>query len=303
MLHSEYDCLHGFAGREQVRPRGGRIRQSVFAQPRRQPVSRAGRIAPVASAAAGGSGSRRENRDSRASPIGSPGKPSSATRRCKRPWTRPIERAEEHLGVVAGHQPVGPVVGSRVPPFPMVRESITGCRGGPISSWFLRRRTKRWCREWKEHNLDGFAAAICGQEIGTKEECLGCASQYPPGHALMIGDAPGDYKAAKANDALFYPINPGDEESSWQRSSTRGSSDFSRAPSPRLPAADRGRVRPPPARVAALAGVGQSLAELAENSCRSMSLAKPQANSSPFRQNILHNGLIAQRIGTTRAAA
>ena len=33
----------------------------------------------------------------------------------------------------------------------------------------------------------------------------------------MIGDAPGDRKAAKANGALFYPINPGSEEACWQR--------------------------------------------------------------------------------------
>jgi hypothetical protein len=33
----------------------------------------------------------------------------------------------------------------------------------------------------------------------------------------MIGDAPGDLKAARANNALFYPINPGDEDSSWKR--------------------------------------------------------------------------------------
>jgi hypothetical protein len=33
----------------------------------------------------------------------------------------------------------------------------------------------------------------------------------------MIGDAPGDMKAARSNNALFYPINPGDEEASWKR--------------------------------------------------------------------------------------
>ena len=33
----------------------------------------------------------------------------------------------------------------------------------------------------------------------------------------MIGDAPGDYKAAAANNALFFPINPGHEEASWTR--------------------------------------------------------------------------------------
>jgi hypothetical protein len=33
----------------------------------------------------------------------------------------------------------------------------------------------------------------------------------------MIGDAPGDYKAAVANKALYFPINPGAEEASWRR--------------------------------------------------------------------------------------
>jgi hypothetical protein len=35
----------------------------------------------------------------------------------------------------------------------------------------------------------------------------------------MVGDAPGDLNAAKARDvgALFFPINPGAEEESWQR--------------------------------------------------------------------------------------
>ena len=59
--------------------------------------------------------------------------------------------------------------------------------------------------------------AICGQEVGTKKESLAAAKKYPPNHALMIGDAPGDYKAAVANNCLFFPINPGDEEASWKR--------------------------------------------------------------------------------------
>ena len=38
-----------------------------------------------------------------------------------------------------------------------------------------------------------------------------------PQHVLMVGDAPGDMKAAKANDVLFYPILPGREVESWKR--------------------------------------------------------------------------------------
>ena len=72
-------------------------------------------------------------------------------------------------------------------------------------------------REWDEHDLTKYVVAICGQEIGTKNECLHVARYYPPCHALMIGDAPGDHKAADANGALFFPVNPGDEEASWKR--------------------------------------------------------------------------------------
>ena len=39
---------------------------------------------------------------------------------------------------------------------------------------------------------------------------------------LMVGDAPGDHKAATANKALFFPINPGTEEQSWKRLHTEG---------------------------------------------------------------------------------
>jgi hypothetical protein len=33
----------------------------------------------------------------------------------------------------------------------------------------------------------------------------------------MIGDALGDLKAARDNNALFFPIVPGREEQSWER--------------------------------------------------------------------------------------
>ena len=38
----------------------------------------------------------------------------------------------------------------------------------------------------------------------------------------MIGDALGDYKAAHANGALFFPVNPGAEEASWKRLYDKG---------------------------------------------------------------------------------
>ncbi len=73
-------------------------------------------------------------------------------------------------------------------------------------------------REWAEHGIDKHVRVIAGQEMGTKKEHLAFAARpnYEPNCVLMIGDAPGDEKAARANDALFYPIKPGFEDESWE---------------------------------------------------------------------------------------
>ncbi|MCA9042527.1 MAG: HAD family hydrolase [Planctomycetaceae bacterium] len=74
-------------------------------------------------------------------------------------------------------------------------------------------------KEWTEHGIAQYVAAICGQEAGSKKESLSAVKEhgYTDDHILMMGDAPGDMKAAQAVNALFYPINPGHEEESWQR--------------------------------------------------------------------------------------
>src|SRR5262249_49454417 len=76
-------------------------------------------------------------------------------------------------------------------------------------------------KEWAEHNLYGHVAVICGQEVGGKQEILERASRhgYGPDRVLMIGEAPGDLKAApgRGAGARFYPITPGHEEASWER--------------------------------------------------------------------------------------
>lgn len=104
-----------------------------------------------------------------------------------------------------------------VPPFPFVRECLQ--KLSPRADLLVISATPNDAlrREWEEHDLVGFVAEICGQETGTKKETLTVAKKYPAAHALMIGDAPGDYSAAKANQTLFYPINPGAEDKSWER--------------------------------------------------------------------------------------
>lgn len=104
-----------------------------------------------------------------------------------------------------------------VPPFPLVRESlekivqwadIIVCSGTPGEAL---------TREWEENGIDKFPLVIAGQEMGKKKDHLQLVKDaYPDGHSLMIGDAPGDMNAAKANNMPFFPVNPGHEEKSWE---------------------------------------------------------------------------------------
>jgi phosphoglycolate phosphatase-like HAD superfamily hydrolase len=106
-----------------------------------------------------------------------------------------------------------------VPPFPYVRESLQLLAGQADMIVVSATPVEALTREWKEHNIAPYVSVIAGQEMGKKQLHLELAAKgkYPTDRILMVGDAPGDMKAAKANGALFYPVNPGDEEASWQR--------------------------------------------------------------------------------------
>lgn len=106
-----------------------------------------------------------------------------------------------------------------LPPFPWVRESLEKMAGKADAIVVSQTPFEALDREWKEHDIAKYVRAIAGQEMGKKSEHIDfvAGGKYPSEKMLMIGDAPGDLKAAKANNALFYPINPGGEEESWRR--------------------------------------------------------------------------------------
>jgi phosphoglycolate phosphatase-like HAD superfamily hydrolase len=106
-----------------------------------------------------------------------------------------------------------------IPPFPFVRESLIKLTEKVDAIVVSQTPLEALTREWKEHDLDQYVRLICGQEYGTKAEHLKYAAKgkYPDNKILMIGDAPGDFKAAKSNGVLFFPVNPGNEEASWER--------------------------------------------------------------------------------------
>ena len=105
-----------------------------------------------------------------------------------------------------------------VPPFPYMRESLQALQGKADVVVVSATPTEALTREWEEHDIAKYARIIAGQEMGTKKQHLALAAKgkYAPDHILMMGDAPGDMEAAKANGTLFFPINPGQEEKSWE---------------------------------------------------------------------------------------
>jgi phosphoglycolate phosphatase-like HAD superfamily hydrolase len=104
-----------------------------------------------------------------------------------------------------------------IPPFPGVRECLEKISAVADTAVVSQTPNEALEREWKEHGIDSYIRVICGQEYGTKTQHLAYTAKgkYAPERILMIGDAPGDMRAAKENGALFFPINPGSEEQSW----------------------------------------------------------------------------------------
>ncbi len=121
-------------------------------------------------------------------------------------WSKAVNRSIEDL--VEG-----------VPPFPFFRESVEKLSNRTDIICVSQTPGEALEREWEEHGIARYAAVIAGQEMGSKKDHLRLTAggKYAQGHVLVIGDAPGDLAAARANGALFFPVNPGHEDESWEQ--------------------------------------------------------------------------------------
>ncbi len=115
-----------------------------------------------------------------------------------------------------------------IAPFPNVRECLEIIHEKADALVVSQTPVEALEREWKENDIERFVRLIAGQEYGTKTEHLALAAKgkYDDDKILMIGDAPGDMKAAKNNGLLFFPINPGHEDSSWEELLNHGLQKF-----------------------------------------------------------------------------
>lgn len=73
--------------------------------------------------------------------------------------------------------------------------------------------------EWEKHKFTGFVHGLLSQEEGSKAFCISALLEkgYDKEKVIMIGDAPGDIKAAEDNGVWCYPIIVGKEAESWKR--------------------------------------------------------------------------------------
>jgi phosphoglycolate phosphatase-like HAD superfamily hydrolase len=108
---------------------------------------------------------------------------------------------------------------SGIAPFPYVKECLEKIKNKADTMVVSQTPYEALKREWEENKIDHYLRMIAGQEHGTKSEHLKYAAKgkYEDDRILMIGDANGDLKAAKSNGVLFFPVNPGKEEASWEK--------------------------------------------------------------------------------------
>ena len=105
------------------------------------------------------------------------------------------------------------------PPSRACARAWPSCASAPTSWWSRPRPRRRWTgsgpstastSSWRSSPDRRWARRPSTSQLAAK-------GKFPADQILMVGDAPGDFKAARDVGALFFPINPGDEEASWER--------------------------------------------------------------------------------------
>lgn len=121
-------------------------------------------------------------------------------------WSDAVNRGVEKLG-------------AQIKPFDGVREALALIHEQADSAIVSSANPQAVQDEWTRFGFMDLVDHVMAQDAGTKADCIAKlrSSGYDAGHILMIGDAPGDQRAAEENGVLYYPILAGKEVSSWQQ--------------------------------------------------------------------------------------
>lgn len=110
-------------------------------------------------------------------------------------------------------------IAPEVGPFPGVKEALEAMRSRADIAIVSSANPQAVREEWGRFGFLEYVDYVMAQDAGTKADCIAALRKkgYDPEKILMLGDAPGDRKAAEQNGVLYYPILAGQEAASWQR--------------------------------------------------------------------------------------
>ncbi len=107
-------------------------------------------------------------------------------------------------------------IGEKIVPFPGAPEAVRAAAENCLVAVVSSAREEQIRGEWRKFGMADCVTRFCGQERGTKTQCLAKLKTDFGADILMVGDALGDLDAAQQNGLAFYPIQPGAEAASWQ---------------------------------------------------------------------------------------
>ena len=111
-----------------------------------------------------------------------------------------------------------PYISAQIPPFDKVKKCLKLMAQHADILIVSKTPYADLANYWEAQGIAESVQIIAGQEMGSKGYHIEVAKnigKYEDGQVLMIGDGGGDLKAVKANNGLFYPTSPGQEQDAW----------------------------------------------------------------------------------------
>lgn len=104
-------------------------------------------------------------------------------------------------------------------PFPGVKEAIAWAHERADIAIVSSANPDAVLEEWEKYELLPHVDVVLAQNAGSKAACIEklLTFGYDPKKVMMIGDAPGDRKAAQKNGVFYYPILVKREKESWEQ--------------------------------------------------------------------------------------
>lgn len=102
--------------------------------------------------------------------------------------------------------------------FAGVKEALAHAKGDADIAIVSSANLQAVKEEWQQNGLLEYVNVLLAQDAGSKAYCIQKLLQkgYDMTHVIMVGDAMGDYEAAKKNGVFFYPVLVRHEKESWE---------------------------------------------------------------------------------------